>query len=344
MNARTPGLIAALCVAAFVTWLAVGEQGATTGAGASSDSAAGFGALGRTGPSGDHLPAQEPGGCEALVRWSVVEVDSRFGLDPAEARSAVEEAVSLWEEAAGRQLFQADSTNGLPIRFVYDARQARANERVRLEQAFEDRDRALEDRRDALERDRDRHLEDGARYKERARDFEGALVRHNQRVRAWNEAGARPGDAATDLRDAEEALERTQAELEAKLRELRAREEHIRAEAAELDDALAERNRQADRLERDFPLTRVESGAYREVVRQDASGRASIGPEIRVFLFVTRQDLIGVLAHELGHALGLDHAEAPPAVMSAEHERKSGTRRQVTVTPADVELLRTRCP
>jgi len=345
MHARTPGLIAALCVGAFVTWLAMGGRVATTDADTSRN-AVGVGGVEADGDRGSTtiLPEEGVRRCEAPVRWSLAEVDPRFGLAVADARSAVEEAASLWEAAAGRRLFQADSAAGLPIRFVYDARQARANERVRLERAFRDLDRTLEYRRVSLRQDRDRHNEDGARYEARARSFEVALAEHNQRVREWNGAGASPGAVAEELREAEEALERTQAELAAQLQELRAWEQRIRAEAEDLASALEERNREADRIERDFPLARVESGAYREVVRQDATGRVAVGPEIRVHLFVTRQELIGVLAHELGHALGLQHETGAEALMNAEHERESRTRTAVRITPADLAQLRARCP
>ena len=56
------------------------------------------------------------------LKWRMGAIDPRFGLDAGEAKQAVEQAIRLWESAAGRRLFAYDGSSGFPINLVYDYR------------------------------------------------------------------------------------------------------------------------------------------------------------------------------------------------------------------------------
>lgn len=78
-----------------------------------------------------------PAPCQVPVAWRIGFVDSRFGLHGSELRSAVEEAVALWESAAGRELFRHDPHEGMPVDLVYDERQRQLAEQVEAEERLD---------------------------------------------------------------------------------------------------------------------------------------------------------------------------------------------------------------
>ncbi|HSW28808.1 MAG TPA: matrixin family metalloprotease [Longimicrobiales bacterium] len=96
----------------------------------------GSGESGQAGSSGGEREA-EPApatsaarACDTPIGWRVGFVDARFGLGGAALRSAIEDAVALWERAAGRQLFEHDPHRGMPIDLEYDHRQQQLDEKA----------------------------------------------------------------------------------------------------------------------------------------------------------------------------------------------------------------------
>ncbi|TVP54574.1 MAG: hypothetical protein EA351_12900 [Gemmatimonadales bacterium] len=276
--------------------------------------------LAATGPDGsDGLLEEEVaarGGsaepCAVPLGWRIGDIDPRFGVSEAEAERAMVRAVEYWEEVAGRTLFRRDADEGLPVRFVFDERQAVMQERSRRAEELDAIDARLDTRRAQLDRAFER--------------LNTEVGRHNEWIREWNERGGAPPEV---LRQIEE----TQASIAMREREL--------TEQAELlNRDVRERNRFWESLREEFPARTVESAYYGEQVRF-RRGRVSevTEREIRIYYFDDREELVLLLAHELGHALGLGHTEATGAVMSEVH-----TGPVPALHPSDVELLRGVCP
>lgn len=270
------------------------------------------------------------------IGWRIGEIDARFGLTEDEVRSAVERAVALWEDAAGRDLFEYDPANGIPINLEYDHRQER---RMEGRRARANLDSLLERIEDAKSRIRSAEREIESRVSDlrrRQSDLDEATRQHNQRVREWNLLGGAPPEVHEEITEERRNLERRQSALlseESSLMALQLRKERYVSEHNALVEAynalVAQYNEQFG------------AGWQDEAGRYESTGGRSGFSSITVYVVENMEHLAMTIAHELGHALGIEHVEYDPSALMSPfmpHDEEKGY--VLRLTEADVVALR----
>ncbi|MEZ4200539.1 MAG: matrixin family metalloprotease [Candidatus Paceibacterota bacterium] len=241
--------------------------------------------------------------CNVPVEWRIGELDERFGITEAEARSVVEEASSIWENATDRNLFSYTQEADFTINFVFDERQRAAIEAAALEADLNQKESANEALNVTYAELVSRYETTEASFLSAKSAFENRLAAYNQKVASYNNQGGAPPEVYEELEAEKNALDREQQELSRQVGRLNALGEEINRLGERGNKLVAEYNEEVGKYNEEY--------GYREGVTQGDYQ----GDRINIYKFETINELRLVLAHELGHALSLDHVDGSTSIM-----------------------------
>lgn len=271
-------------------------------------------------------PGNRP--CPAAIKYRIGTLDPRFGITGAEFRRFVEQAANVWE--SDRKFFQYDPKGKLRISLVYDTRQeftqhvvaVRASVSEKMTQADQIKEKLapLAENLHALD----------ASYSDQAASFERAQDGYNQEVKRLNRAGGVPDARLQDMASERLSLRKQFNLLEEKRQALNQATDEFNTLIKKRNGLLKLVNAEADALNNSGPASvKFEEGRY---VREGAEER------IDIFQFENNDKLLVILAHELGHALGMKHNSNPSSIMSPLIHTD-----RLALTVDDEEGLKARC-
>lgn len=249
--------------------------------------------------------------CDAPIRYRIGVIDPRFGLTEAEAAEIVHTAEAVWETPLSAELFIYDEDADLPINFVFDERQERSNDEQKLREALENKEgmsESVAEQYDALVEEFEELKE---QYESRAAAYDADLKKYNKEVSEWNDRGGAPQDVRDELSRRAEELKEEQKELETFAKRLNSIIDEINRIGARGNSLIADYNTTVAAYNDQFAHTD-------EFAQGDYTGDA-----INIYEFETKEELTIVVAHELGHALSLDHTEGEDSIMYREMGEQS---------------------
>ena len=267
--------------------------------------------------------------CHAPILYRIGHVDTRFGLSESEVRAAVEQADRLWGNALGRKLFEHSYTAKLTINFVFDTRQQTTHVQRRLLPRLQQTEAAHADVAQSYATWRRIYDDKLTAYEAVHMAQQERVQAYNAQVQQWNAQGGAPVQVQKTLAAERAQIEARQAQLAADRAELR--------EIVETLNSLADRDKAlAETYAKQVQSYNALYGESRQFHKGEYNGK-----DITIYQYHDTLDLTLVLAHELGHALGLAHVDDPKAVMHALLSDQD--LETLILTTADVRALKTAC-
>ncbi len=269
--------------------------------------------------------------CQKPLTYSLGDFDAKFGITKSDFLSATDEASQVWEKTINKNLFKYSSDGKLKISLTYDYRQEATDKLKSLGFTIDNTKGSY----DALKLEYTRRVaiynSDKSNLDQLVNEFKTLKQKYDSAVSYWNSHGGAPEKTynslqseKTNLQNLAQNINDTQTTLNNEINEINALTDSLNQVARQINVGVQTYNKIGASTGEEFS-----EGLY----ISDVSGT-----RIEVYQFNNRAQLVRLLAHELGHALGLEHVDNPNAIMYKLNESKN-----LTPTKNDVTELKTAC-
>ena len=242
-------------------------------------------------------------GCRGALRYAIDAVDPRFGISQDVLQADLKQAELIWENTSGEDVLQYDPQADFKVNLVFDERQKQTIASNALKQKLDTVQtlhKGISQEYDTLssqyEEQKSHYESDVAKYKQLVDTYE-------KQVASWNAKGGAPKDEYQQLKEQRKEIESLADEIEKKRKNINDIVARLNALAGKEKQVVSGYNKEVSTYEDAY-------GGEKEFDQGVYTGKA-----IDIYQFSTENELILVLAHELGHALGMDHVQNPQSIM-----------------------------
>jgi hypothetical protein len=212
-------------------------------------------------------------------------------------------AETVWEQELHRDIFKYDPNATFKINLIYDERQLATIQKQKTEFGLSSAEQVLADLDNRFQLMKTNYELELARHQNRTVTFDSAENNYKKQVAYWNARGGAPKGDYEKLTNQAEYLNQEAESLNQETTTLNNL-------AKELNALLERRNQSAREYNQIARNYNQKYGHGVEFNQAEYTGQA-----INVYQFSDKQDLEVALAHEFGHALGMEHTENEKSIM-----------------------------
>lgn len=270
-----------------------------------------------------------PAPCKKPISYSIGELDPRFGLSKDAFLKDIEQAERMWERQASKELFTYNASSTFTINLKYDERQATTDKAKRITQSLENTSQTRESLLKQYESAHSAYSVASQLYDQHRIEFDASATAFREKVEQYNKSGGAPEDEYKKLQDEQQNLNDRYTALEQERIHLNSLAAQVNKLADTESGIVATYNQTVQSFNDEF-------AGQREFDQGEYTGNA-----ITIYEFTKNNDLVLVLTHELGHALGIGHVLDPQAVMYFMVNKKNVHAKGLAAD--DIDALRAQC-
>ncbi len=269
--------------------------------------------------------------CSEPLTYRIGSIDERFGLSESEVRSAVNRASQVWASRSELELFREDPDGAIEISFVYDYRQEASDKLKGMGGNIENTKGSYDALKSHL-----KSMESDFMQKKSLLDSDFAAYNSRMEVlKAQNDAASQKGGG---IHEFDENLKSEMDSLDSLRNDLMARQEDLNRIIETMNSLVVVINEIAYNLNLDVVKYNNVGEKLGKEFSEGLYERKNNRRTITIYHFNNDSRLVRILAHELGHALGLEHSDNPQALMYRLNQSDS-----LELSPDDIAALQARC-
>jgi predicted Zn-dependent protease len=269
--------------------------------------------------------------CPTPITYSIGQLDTEFNFSEDDFKLAIKEAEDIWENAAGRDLFKYSARGEMKISLIYDSRQESTTQINYLD--------------DNLKQDNNTYLQFKSQYEllisqynQANQSLSNLISSYNQKLSAY-ESEVRVWNKKAGTQEKYNQLTQEKQDLETLASTIKTKQSEVNSMVSNINQLSNQLNILATNLNLNIEkYNGIVKSSDQEFEEGNYISNAG-SKEINIYQFENRDKLVRVLAHELGHALGIDHIDDKEDIMYSYNIGSSDK-----ITPADLEELNRVCP
>ncbi len=270
--------------------------------------------------------------CATPIKYSIGSIDPRFDITKADFLKTMSAAESIWETPVNKNLFEYSENGALKVDLVYDERQQATEKFKTIGGEVKTSKASYEAVRAKYLTLKNDYSAKKARYQTQITQYEKEKRQYDAEVEKWNTQGGAPQDVYAALSVEKEQLNKDLASIHSTENSINTTVTDINATVSVLNLLVRDLNLKVN------DYNDISGGDIKEFTA-GVYENSSDGEKIEIYQFESEDKLLRVLAHELGHAIGLVHIDTnPKAIMYWLNEGVNDT-----LTSDDLVALKKQC-
>lgn len=263
---------------------------------------------------------------DTRLHYRIAEVDPRFKLSIEQVKSISQQATQIWKDGTGQDYFVYDPNAQLAIHLIYDERQQESEQRREHLSQLQSNQQYWLEKKQKLDQ-----IEQQIVRNKQVLDLKQQQL--NQQIQLHNQEQHNAQQNRSSIANLEYFQQRQQA--------LAQNVQLLQQEINQYNQTIVALNQQIDELNALDQQLNASVNQYKQRFKPHLFHKGLFnGKQILIYEFESEDDLRLTLAHELGHALGIQHTDDPQALMHPIMKDQNTAHFLLTQSDRDLLLAR----